>query len=74
MRIRRGLPAVLAAGAVALVAACGGGRWTTTNAERADQTINVWIFENQPVRARREGRHRGLHEEDGHQRAPSRAG
>ena len=50
MRIRRGLPAVLAAGAVALVAACGGGRSTTTNAERADQTINVWILEDQPVR------------------------
>jgi len=50
MRIRRGLPAVLAASAIALLAACGGGRSTTTNAERTDQTIGVWILENEPAR------------------------
>jgi multiple sugar transport system substrate-binding protein len=50
MPIRRGLPAVLAASVVALLAACGGGRSTTTNAERSDQTIGVWILEDEPAR------------------------
>src|SRR3954471_16387773 len=49
MRVRRILPAVLAA-AVLVVAACGGGRSTTTSAERTKQTISVWILENEPAR------------------------
>jgi multiple sugar transport system substrate-binding protein len=51
MGIRRGLPAALAAGAaVVAIAACGGGRSTTTDAERTNQTISVWILENEPAR------------------------
>jgi multiple sugar transport system substrate-binding protein len=51
MGIRRGLPAALAAAAAAVaIAACGGGRSTTTDAERTNQTIGVWILENEPAR------------------------
>src|SRR4051794_37740190 len=50
MGIRGALPAVVVAIA-ALVAACGGsGRSTTTNADRSDQAIDVWILENEPDR------------------------
>lgn len=51
MGIRRGLPAALvASAAVVAIAACGGGRSTTTGAERTSQTISVWILENEPAR------------------------
>jgi multiple sugar transport system substrate-binding protein len=49
MRFGRALPGVVVAIA-ALVVACGGGRSTTTNAERTDQAIDVWILENEPDR------------------------
>jgi multiple sugar transport system substrate-binding protein len=50
MGIRGALPAVVVA-ITALVAACGGGgRSTTTNADRSDQAIDVWILENEPDR------------------------
>lgn len=51
MGIRRGLPAALAAGAaVVAIAACGGSRSTTTDAERTNETISAWILEDEPAR------------------------
>jgi multiple sugar transport system substrate-binding protein len=50
MGIRRALPAVLVAAIAVAIPACGGGPSTTTDAERASRTIDVWILENEPAR------------------------
>jgi multiple sugar transport system substrate-binding protein len=51
MGVRRTLPALLGAIAIGIaIAACGGGGSTTTNVERTNQTISVWILENEPAR------------------------
>jgi multiple sugar transport system substrate-binding protein len=52
MGIRRGRPAVLVVALAAAIPACGGGKSTTTNAERSSGTIAVWILEDQPERVR----------------------